>query len=837
MSPRARHGGSAALLASLWCLAGPLPAQAESAPLSAEVDAFLAAEPFDPARAAALLERCRRVVREHEVEAAFHWRPATLGLRLAQAGAGLGHSEWRALLLESAAAAAKIGSAPHEEELRLAIADALLLGNAGDDAAAVLAPLAGASGLRDPVAVQTLLAVALDDQDEIVASHAALERARAAAAGRSGPGAAADEDLVHRVAATLALASGDPIAAQREFSRLREVSPAEAEQHELAVALATEDFASARATAERLARLAPDLAHAASFHGIQARRRLGEDPAQLDLELAALELVAPRALARFVGIERASLAIDRHEHARAADWLAALAPDFAAGPLRSRPLDLAWATTRARLELGRRGASAEDRAALGTVRAELDAVWSSLRRRWLAMPLRQDGLAFLQFGQRRDVAGLLIALDLRLDGPRVALRRVLEMEAQDSLVRALWQDLAVDVDAVARIVPADGGLLMFLGAPSGSHVFAWSAAGLEHAALEPDPALFREAREQSLALAETGTSAAQLRARGAALRDRLLPPAIRERLATWRELAIVGGEWVGSPAFEAFELDGEWWGCRFAMAHYPSLTGAVALARAVPQVRREPRLAVFVADRPMAELAERAGLRGFEGAEDFVLALQRGLGDERLASATGAEATSRRLTDLAADCSVLVLAGHGLRAARNASGFGLVLADRLWSSTDAAAAPLPPLLLGLSCRAAAGLRRGESFAPHFGGALIQAGVRSFLLAEFDLAVAPSFEITKELLVGLHAHHGRLAHALRDARRQLLAEGTRAAVHDVLALRAMANGLEPLPCPAFLPNDESMGPGSAAWAIVIVGAVLALSWLAVARLASRHASRR
>ena len=105
-------------------------------------------------------------MREQAVEAAFHWRPATLALRLAQDGEGLSHSEWRALLLESAAAAAKIGSAAHEEELRLAIADALLLGNASEDAAAVLAPLAAASGLREPVAVQTLPALALDDQDE-----------------------------------------------------------------------------------------------------------------------------------------------------------------------------------------------------------------------------------------------------------------------------------------------------------------------------------------------------------------------------------------------------------------------------------------------------------------------------------------------------------------------------------------------------------------------------------------------------------------------------------------------------------------------------------------------
>lgn len=181
---------------------------------------------------------------------------------------------------------------------------------------------------------------------------------------------------------------------------------------------------------------------------------------------------------------------------------------------------------------------------------------------------------------------------------------------------------------------------------------------------------------------------------------------------------------------------------------------------------------------------------------------------------------------------MLVLAGHGSRAERNATGFGLVLADRLWSSTDAATAPLPPLVLGLSCRAAAGLRRGESFAPHFGGALIQAGVRSFLLAEFDLAVAPSFEITKAVLVGLHEHQGRLAHALRDARLEMLADGTRAAVHDVLALRAMANGLEPLPCPALMSPDGSKGPGTGVWILVLVGTVLAVVWFA-----SRRASRR
>ncbi|MGE0144590.1 MAG: CHAT domain-containing protein [Planctomycetota bacterium] len=813
----ARAAGLGVLLLSFHAVA----AQTEIAKLAVEVDSVLTGEAFDVERSHDLLDRCRAAMREQSIEPAFHWRPAMLALRLAQLDPGLDDLRWRALMLEAAELAARIGSPAHEEELRLTIAQALLQGGASGDAVAVLAPLDGATTSSDPVAVQTLLAVALDQQDEIAASRAALELARAAVAARPGGGNASGADLVHRVASTLALASGDPVTAQREFDRIRDASPVEREQHELAMALATEDFVSARAAAERLMKLSQPMRDLAVFHGIQARRRLGESPTRLDQELADLAVSAPRALSRFVAVERASMAVDQADFERGSELLAAGTPEF--DRLRARPLDLAWVTTRARLELGRRGSSEEDFGVLRAVRGDLEAVWSSLRRRWLAMPLRRDGLAFLQFGQRRDVAGLLIALDVRLDGPRVALRRVLEMEAQDSLVRSLWHGVVVDAESLSEVVPEHGGVLMYLGAPSGSHVFALSSARLVHASIDADPALYGEAREHSMALAEATIDDSSLREQGARLMARLVPPTIREQLATWDELAVVGGEWVGSPAFEAFEFDGEWWGCRFAITHYPSLTGAVAMARAKPTIGLREGVAIVAASEPSARIARAAGLREIPAAVDFIDAMRESLGEESVRAVAGREATAEALRRLAAEQSALVVVAHGADATTPPFGTGLLLADGLLGGEELSQVPMPPIVLCMSCRAAAGLRRGESVAPHLGGAIFRAGARTFAMADHDLLVEPTLRFAAELTRSLTRTEGRLAHAARAARRALLQQNSGNCLNEVMRLVVRGSGFERNSYPRPRPPEGEGNRLEWILALVVSGVLFRILW--------------
>jgi hypothetical protein len=816
-----RHAAPAAGFSLLLLSFHAVAAQTAIAKLAFEVDSVLAGEALDVQRCHELLNRCRAAMREQSIEPAFHWRPAMLALRLAQFDIGLDDRRWRALMLEAAELAGRIGSPAHEEELRLAIAQSLLHGGASGDAVAVLAPLGGATTSSDPIGLQTLLAVALDQQDEIDASRAALELARAAVAASPELGSSSDADNVHRVASSLALASGDPVEAQREFERIREPSPAEREQHELAMALATEDFAGARAAAERFAMLSQSMRSQAVFHGIQARRRLGESPARLERELAALAITAPRALARFVAVERASLAVDQADFERASELLAAGTPEF--DGLRARPLDLAWITTRARLELGRRGSSDADVEVLRSIRRDLEAVWSSLRRRWLAMPLRRDGRAFLQFGQRRDVAGLLIALDVRLDGPRVALRRVLEMEAQDSLVRELWHGVVVDVESLSEIVPKHGGVLMYLGAPSGSHVFALSSSGLVHAALDADPALYGEAREHSMALAESDVDDANLRTQGGRLMARLVPPTIREQLATWDELAIVGGEWVGAPAFEAFEFDGEWWGCRFAMTHYPSLTGAVAMSQVKPPIALRQGVAIVAASEPSARIARAAGLREIPAAVDYIDAVRESLGEESVRAVAGTEATAEALRRLAAEQSALVVVAHGVDATTPAFGAGLLLADGLLGGEELSECPMPPIVLWMSCRAAAGLRRGESVAPHLGGAILRAGARSFAMADHDLLVEPTLRFATELTCSLARTEGRLAHAARAARRELLQKLSGNCLNEVMRLVVRGSGFER----NSYPRLRSLGGkgNRLDWlvALVVSGTLLRILW--------------
>lgn len=514
--------------------------------------------------------------------------------------------------------------------------------------------------------------------------------------------------------------------------------------------------------------------------------------------------------------------------AEAATVIAGLRPDQAA----SLPGRLV--TVRAYLAL-RRGA---DRPTLAALRADLLPVCDELLASWRKIPLRKGGIGFLQFAERRDAIAALVAVECALDPgrPLSALGHLMRAQAQGTLARR--QDMAAgDPDQVqARLVDEQGGLLVFLPCMFGECLFVVTRARVEFLRMPRADSLLHQLRalHRLLELGDTLSDIDAVATCAAGIAEQILPPAVRQEMASWRECVIVGRELLGGLPFEV--LPGprsRWLGCDVALSYLPSLP--FGLHRAAESIHA-PASAKDRVDSRCALVA----VTGDAGAvaEDRVDVPASVLDAivspwPEAVRLTGDAASVEALADRdVARSALTLLVAHGcggLATAADERGRGVAMAGGRASCgaieglREVGVAPLVALAV---CRGGSGpLRRGEDAGSHLAGAFLFAGADVVVAADADLDVAATMRLL-EALSRARAAGCRAAEALRRARAELAAtpEFAHPALHATLGVFGFEAGQPPV----VARRRSTFGLMVAAAAVAA-----ALGWLALRR---RRATR-
>lgn len=598
---------------------------------------------------------------------------------------------------------------------------------------------------------------------------------------------------------------------ERELSRpfLEQDDPAfdgmrlQVRRHELVVLLAQERGAEAAAIAgeslEDRRLLAASADAEASFRCYRGFARLAAGRDDRELAAAGFEdLRAAAADAHLQWPERlAALGRLIYEGAEAGDFAAASA-DFEAmqslveqvGARAGAAEDSALARDLLVAEAHLLRRSGADAARLRALRAELEhslsSAFDSLRR----LPAVEGGLGLFVYARSRDALAELVALIVAEGGdgaPSAGLRWILEAQRLGSLARE--RDLAApSLDEIRREVLHRGeGLLVYLPAQVGSHLFAVDADGIAHFELGSSRTLkdavqtLRRAVSVRPADAADGTvdPAARRRAAAAAARAGawLFPEALAARLEAWRAVAITGLDLLGYvPIACSAPYGGDYLGSTHELRSLPSLPFALHAARRPRAAVAAVDLVVLAAPRA-SERARELGAAAAElpfgpaDAERFTAAY----GEGRARALAGAEATRAGLLAIsAADARCLQIVAHGAYLASELRPAALALTaadadDGLFRCADAERMKSPEIVVLATCGAETGpARNGDDGVQHFGGAFLRAGARTVVLSPAELDFRATMELLVEFQIQLAAGAAPAA-ALRRARSALARE--------------------------------------------------------------------
>jgi hypothetical protein len=422
-------------------------------------------------------------------------------------------------------------------------------------------------------------------------------------------------------------------------------------------------------------------------------------------------------------------------------------------------------------------ALAEARVALGHgYEGEIMAPWlPSLERviqrllaEWELRPRRPGSLGFLQVSDHRRALGTLtrvaVAAHGDAKGAEIALGYWLQAQAKDSIGATLGA-APVELHEVRRaLLPEGQGALVYLPSPGGTQLIALDRDGARHfelpsrqtlrescaafeAALPPfEAAQWGDAEQRARHAAALGDQGTQL----AAL---LLPPEVRQQLATWTGVTVVGGELLGRVPFESLVLpSGLLMGQALALERLPSLPLGVHLAcRPTPPPGTAKRLLLAAhLGPPLGEAQARRLTAAF--AEPLV---RRG---------SGVTIDWLRGADLFGHSIVHLM----VRGSSSGPGPGLVLAPGEGGASsatpeDVAELRLNGLVILSVCGGARGpARLGDDDLTRLGAAFLTAGARAVVLARAEIG----FDATMDLMERFHqrlAKGDAPAEALRSAK--------------------------------------------------------------------------
>ena len=274
--------------------------------------------------------------------------------------------------------------------------------------------------------------------------------------------------------------------------------------------------------------------------------------------------------------------------------------------------------------------------------------------------------------------------------------------------------------------------------------------------------------------------------------EQLLPPEVRARLEFWRETYVVGFDLLGGLPFGVL-LDGKGraYGQRLALVSAPSLPQALESVRRA-RAPREPGLdlVLVAAPEPPPQLP---GLQAFTfGAREQALLAKPFARTHALlgsgATRTGLLAERARL----ADTRLLHIFAHGHDESEREYRAALVLSAEpggqyLLRAEDVRQLELHGLVILSACGSSRSHSRvGDDQLVHLGGAFLEAGARSVVLARFPVRSAATLALMARLHARLAAGASS-AEALRAAR----AEGSGVEAFRACAFEVLGSGFEPI----------------------------------------------
>ncbi len=515
----------------------------------------------------------------------------------------------------------------------------------------------------------------------------------------------------------------------------------------------------------------------------------------------------------------------------------------------------------------------EDHDRLRELVEPIESALEDLLERWAQTPELEGGVGFLLYGRRRAVVGALVRLTIELDsasGPEEALMQLLRVQGQGSLARRDRAPTPKLSQIQAPLVGSDGGVLAYLPSDGASHVFAIDGEGVRHALFAPGDDV-EQARSAYLSHLTASVDLlnnddvrdaliAEERRLAVDLAGLLFPVEIREQIAAWSEITIVGSDLLGMVPFAWLPIaDRDYIGLEAALTYQHSIPLSVARAQRPRPKGQTWDLLLLTGVEPTPELRERWPEVG------ELPAHHPGLLDaflpERVHTLSGASATLAALTETdASSARVFQFLGHGIQDHGLVRPSALVLQSDnahdglLWCS-DAEQLPSPELVILTACRSGRGpQRRGDPGATDMSGAWLSGGARATVLALSELTYGRALDASRALHRELRRGESP-AEGLRAARVELFeSQGAEAPFRDGL-VRVIGLGHEPLfpkaeprlssslhasdaPTSSDASGDEGSAPQSKAstrpylWG----GGALALGALAFALRRARRARR-
>lgn len=460
-------------------------------------------------------------------------------------------------------------------------------------------------------------------------------------------------------------------------------------------------------------------------------------------------------------------------------------------------------------------------------RADLARALDARVEAWSRVPARAGGTAFLLYGQRRQLAGELVELDLALDGAAAALARVEGFRARLAPERVRAHT------AGAPLPPRGRGVLVVFPAADGSHAFAVDADGVRHVALA-DEVTLEEARRayESLLLGGlpedeelAALAVREERRLAACLAEVLLPGELGARIASWKELVVVGTDLLG-PVPLAWLPAGEhaYLGAHVALCEAASLAEAVAPAR--EDAARYANDVVLVAGVTPAASVQAAwpGVGPLPRPDALVRTLDGLWAPERTRVLCGPDATLDALA-AAGSVRVLQLLVHAVQEPERERPAALVLGPAPGTDglvryeTVQEALPAAGLVILTACRSGQGtLRKGDPGATDLGGAWLAHGAHAVLQTRADLRVQRAEELSRTLHENL-ARGRSPAEALRRARAALVAQAGERAPFDDGLLELVGRGHDPV---LQARGARAIGPLAPLCGAFVLGALVALA---------------
>lgn len=409
---------------------------------------------------------------------------------------------------------------------------------------------------------------------------------------------------------------------------------------------------------------------------------------------------------------------------------------------------------------------------------------------WSQTPRRPGGLGFLQLTFRRMTIRVYCALSLLIEGPvegsKTAVNTLLRSQSMGSLLAELGGALDIDLEVIQdELLAEDSGALVFLPGKYGSLLAAIDRGGISFHELPNEEILkavslnlrnllvkpFRaELIGNKLERAESLRFNEVNRASIEAARV-LLPPAVRDRLAAWKHVTIVGSEFLHNIPFECLRWrESKLLGLTHSVDSLPSLPLQLALRR-----RARAEAANFSGTLMLVNLPEIRSVSRAATPEELkrVFDLMRPFANDNDVLLSGAEANLDSLADRAAGelrPALLHFFAHGGYDSSLERGTQLLLAgvepealQPLNAETIEREGIAGRCVVLSACGAARGLERlGDDTLAHLGGAYLRAGAECVVLSRAELDLEQTTLLMKFFHESLAAGNSP-SEAMRQAR--------------------------------------------------------------------------